>query len=571
MAELTLKERLRKAALTVDEPGKRTAILGKIATPLKRWTEPKTPVDHMLIVPQDLRTGDPSFWSELQHGQFGLAGHIVLLKEDSPFAVEAPGPAWARELHGFGWLRDLEAAADDEARDAARCLTLEWTLRFGAQKQGISAEPAVAARRLISWLSHANLLLEDAEPETYSAITASLGRQLKHLSSTWREAPAGYEKLLSLMALAFATLSLAGHDRQIRDIETNLVAELAWQVLPDGGHVTRNPALLVELLLDLLPLSQCFTARDRKLPDPLGEALEHMLPLARYLRLGDGALARFNGVSCAEAASLATVAAYDDGSLTELTEARASGYMRLKRGASILVADVGRPPPLALSASGQAGCLSFEMSTGRELLFVNGGMPNAAAGDWIPAARATASHNTLTLAEKSSSRLITHRKIEALTGVPPLRYPDRVEWKVEDGEDAVLEASHDGYYRRHELIHSRTLRLSSDGGRLQGCDRLDGLGGKVRLRADLPYAIHFHLAPAAQCGLGGHDEAIITLPSGERWRFTAEGAMLSVEDSAHFAGSAGPSPALQIVLRGVTYGETEVNWAAERLPEGNLE
>lgn len=571
MAELTLKERLRKAALTVDEQGKRTAILGKIATPLKRWTEPKTPVDHMLIVPQDLRTGDPSFWSELQHGQLGLAGQFILLKGESPFAAEPPSLAWARELHGFGWLRDLEATADDEAREAARCLALEWTLRFGGQRQGISAEPAVAARRLISWLSHANLLLEDAEPETYSAITASLGRQVKHLASAWREAPAGYDRLLSLMALAFATLSLAGHERQIRDIETNLGAELASQILPDGGHVTRNPALLVELLLDLLPLSQCFTARDRKLPDRLGEALEHMLPLARYLRLGDGALARFNGVSCAEAVSLATVAAYDDGSLAELSEARSSGYVRLERGASIVIADVGRPPPLALSARGQAGCLSFEMSTDRELLFVNGGMPNAAASDWIPAARATASHNTLTLAETSSSRLITHRKIEALSGVPPLRYPDRVEWKVENGEDAVLEASHDGYYRRHELIHSRTLRLSSDGSRLEGRDRLDGLGGKVRLRADLPYAIHFHLAPAAQCGLGGHNEAIITLPSGERWRFTTEDAMLSVEDSAYFAGSAGPSPALQIVLRGVTYGETEVNWAAERLPEGNLE
>ena len=31
MAELTLKERLRKAALTVDEPGKRSTIVGALA------------------------------------------------------------------------------------------------------------------------------------------------------------------------------------------------------------------------------------------------------------------------------------------------------------------------------------------------------------------------------------------------------------------------------------------------------------------------------------------------------------------------------------------------------------
>src|SRR5690606_31042361 len=131
------------------------------------------------------------------------------------------------------------------------------------------------------------------------------------------------------------------------------------QVLPDGGHVTRNPALLVELLLDLLPLGQCFTARNRKLPEQLHRALESMLPLLHYLRLGDGMLARFNGVSGALAAGVATVAAYDDGSRPPLLEARASGYARIRRGDTVIIADVGRPPPLAQSASAQAGCLSF--------------------------------------------------------------------------------------------------------------------------------------------------------------------------------------------------------------------
>lgn len=572
MAELTLKERLRKAALGVDEPGKRSAIASKLAAPLKRWTEAKVPLDHLLIVPQDLRVADPSFWEELQHGQFGLAGSMAFLRGHSPFEIDAPTPAWARELHGFGWLRNLDATGDGEARETGRRLALEWTLRFGNARTGPAADPAVASRRLISWLSHAGLLLEEVDPETYDAVTGSLGRQLAHLSATWREAPPGYPRLLALIGLAFATLSLAGHDRQVRDIEANLVAELSWQVLADGGHVTRNPAVLVELLLDLLPLCQCFTARDRKLPEKLGESLQNMLPMLRYLRLGDGMLSRFNGVSCSHAAAVATVVAYDDGSLGPLEEARASGYARLERGSTVIVADVGRPPPLACSTSAQAGCLSFEMSAGRGLIFVNGGLPSAACGDWLAAARATASHNTLVLAETSSSRLITHRKIEALEGVPPIRYPERVEWRLEQGDGIALEANHDGYYRRHELIHSRTLLLSPDGMRLEGRDRLDGMGGKVRLRADLPFAIHFHLVPTAQCGLGdAYNEAVIVLTGGQRWRFTAEGAVLGVEDSAYFAQSAGPRPALQIVLRGATYGETEVSWVVERLPEGNCE
>jgi len=564
MTALKLKERLQKASKSVDA-GKRAGLLATLAKPLRRLTEPGTPANLLLIVPPDLRTADPSFWYELQHGQVGFGSCLAIFSGASPFTIEPPSAAWAREMHGFGWLRDLEATGEDEARDAARRLALEWIIRCESEP-GVCAEPQVAARRLVSWLSHASFLLEDADKETYTAITFSLRRQLAHLSRSWKEAPPGYPRLLSLIALMIVTLSLAGHDRQVRALEAPFTAELGAQVLSDGGHVSRNPTTVVELLLDLLPLSQCFAARDRELPQALNDALARMLAMLRYLRLGDGCLARFNGVGCATVAALSTVVAYDEAQLSLLEEAGASGYARLERGDVVVIADVGSPPPLAFSSRAQAGCLSFEMSDGDELLFANGGFPGSAGAEWVPAARASASHNTLVLAEKSSSRLIPHRNLEALMGAPPLRYPDRVDrLQTQTADAVVLEASHDGYHRRFELIHTRRLELANDGSRLSGTDRLDGRSAKVRLHADLPYAIHFHLAPGVRCGLGKSNDAIVTLPSGRQWRLIAEGAELFVEESAHFAASAGPRRATQIVLRGCTYGETEVAWCIERI------
>ncbi len=233
---------------------------------------------------------------------------------------------------------------------------------------------------------------------------------------------------------------------------------------------------------------------------------------------------------------------------------------------SIIVADVGVPPPLAAAGEAQAGCLSFEMSSGARLLFVNGGMPGPAGADWYPAARATASHNTLCLAEKSSSKLVSHRRLEALIGAPPIRHPDQVDWHMEEIEEGVvLEASHDGYLRRFGLIHNRRLLLAMDGTSVEGRDRLEGRQ-PVRLRADLPFAIHFHLHPDAACQLAGEpNEAQIKLPGGERWSFKAFGAALAIEDSTYFANSTGPRRSLQIVLRAATFGESEVHWVAARL------
>jgi uncharacterized heparinase superfamily protein len=569
MFDLTLKERLRIAALSAER-SKRSALAGLFASRLLGWSLVAPAADRLLIVPQDLRTADSSFWREIQHGQFGLAGNIAFLNGRSPFAVVPPNPEWERELHGFGWLRHLAAANNDEARNAARRLAAEWAVRFGSGV-GIGAEPAVTARRLISWISHAALLLDGTDAETYDTITLSLGRQLALLSSSWRDAPDSYPRLLALIALVLAGMSLAGHERQLRSAEAVLDAEMGRQILSDGGHISRNPGLLVEIMLDLLPLSQCFVARSRKPPPQLVAGMARILPMLRYLRMGDGMLARFNGMSIPAAAGLGTVLAYDDPMVPALREAPASGYARLEAGRTIVMVDVGVPPPLSAAGEAQAGCLSFEMSSGARLLLVNGGMPGPAGADWYPAARATANHNTLCLAEKSSSKLVAHRRLEELIGAPPIRHPDTVEVHLDESDEGlVLEASHDGYHRRFDLIHSRRLALSPDGDRLAGCDRLDGLRQTVRLRADLPFAIHFHLHPDVTCWLDQGNVAL-RLPDGERWSFKAEGGVLSIEESTFFANSTGPRESLQIVVRGVTYGESEINWVVERALEEQTE
>jgi len=485
----------------------------------------------------------------------------------SPFDIAPPTAAWARELHGFGWLRNLAAAADEDARRGARSLASEWAIRFGSSK-GVVSEPVVAARRLISWISHATLLLEGADEATYEAITASLGRQIALLAGSRRDAPDGYPRLVTLIALMFAELSVAKQQRRLRDIEPTLVAELRRQILPDGGHMSRNPGLLVELLLDLLPLNQSFIARDREPPATLVEVLARIQAMIRYLRLGDGMIARFNGAGIPAAAGLGIILAYGDASSPPLGEARASGYARLARAETIVVADVGSPPPLSVGGEAQAGCLSFEMSSGRHLIFVNGGMPGGAAAEWTPAARATASHNTLCIAEQSSSKLVAQHRLKP-TGDLALRQPDNVTWHMENTDGGVaLNADHDGYQRRFGVRHSRRLQLAEDGARLEGRDRIHAGKRSVRFKSDLPFAIHFHLHPDVSCCLRTEENEVeLSLPGGELWRFTAKDAALTVEESTFFANSAGSRPAMQIVLRGATFGDSEIDWTIQRVPK----
>jgi uncharacterized heparinase superfamily protein len=536
---------------------------------LLRWRHRAAAAEELLIAPPDLRTQDASLVDEIEAGTFGLAGCVAMLDGCSPFAIEPPNADWERELHGFGWLRHLDGARSLEVETFARELVREWIA--GSRRRHPPAwRLDVIGRRVIAWLSHAALLLDGERKRPYAAFMRSLDEQVSHLQASWQSAPDGYPRLLALIALVKADLCIAGRDRQLDYSVPPLAAELQRQILPDGGHISRNPATLIELMLDLLPLRQCFGARGIK-PDPaLSAAIARMAPMLRTLLLGDGLPARFNGVGFTERDALSTALAYDDSPPISPATAPPSGYVRIARGATVIIMDAGAPPDLELAGGACAGSLSFEMSTGSDLLFVNAGRPTAPDAHARALARATVSHNTLCLNDQSSSTLIRNPKLEQAIGAVPIRHPDVVKCIVHPGEAGIsVDASHDGYLARFNLMHTRLLHLDASGARLDGVDTLSPAKGVLRLAWDLPFAIHFHLHPEAEAEIGQTpDVAEVALDTGELWRMSVTGAALSIEDSTYFADVSGPRAAQSIVLRGVCGGTAQVAWRLDRVRQG---
>ena len=134
-------------------------------------------------------------------------------------------------------------------------------------------------------------------------------------------------------------------------------------------------ASLVDLLFDLLPLRQMFASREVDTPEALLHAIDRMLPMVRLFRHGDGTLSHFNGMGVTAADHLATLLTYDDMRSQPIHHAPHSGYERLEAGRTLLVADVGAPPPRPLSQNAGAGCLSFEFSSAAQRIVVNCGTP----------------------------------------------------------------------------------------------------------------------------------------------------------------------------------------------------
>ena len=524
--------------------------------------------ERLLIAPQELRTADGTRASEIYSGRFAFAGKVVVCDGRSVFEMEPPSEEWATALLGFGWLRHLRAAESAITRANARALVDEWITLQGSWHP-LAWRPDVLSRRVISWLSQSTLLLQDADVRFYRRFLRSLLRQVRYLRHTAGDASRGVARLQATVALTYAALCIASQSHRIKSATERLNHEIERQILPDGGHVGRNPEAVIELLLEFLPLRHAFKSRNIAPPQPLLNAIDRMIPMLRFFRHSEGSFAHFNGMGMTPVDVLMTLLAYDDTRGTPLSNAPHSAYQRLEAAGGIVIMDTGRAPPIEMSLEAHAGCLSFEFSTPQQsLIVVNCGMPPTAREDWRRHARETAAHSTVTLNQTSSASFVESAAFRrALGGAPMLGGPRHVSVARENRADSVvLRAAHDGYADACGIVHERTITLAADGTMLEGEDvflSADG-GEQVRTSRD-HYAVRFHLHPSVKATLLTEDHGVVLVaPNNEVWTFNAPEERVGLEDSVYLSGTDGPRRTVQMVIYGHASSVPRVVWSFQQ-------
>src|SRR6201987_5913133 len=455
--------------------------------------------DRLIIAPHDLRTADATRAAEIYAGRFVFAGKIVTCHGRSIFDLEPPSEDWEVALLGFGWLRHLRAADTALTRANARALVDDW-ISNPSQNRPIARRADVMARRVISLLSQAPLVLGDTDGKFYRRYLRALTPEIRYMAFAFLDTPDGVPRRQVLIAQSYATLCLANQARHIRSASRKLSDELQHQILPDGGHISRNPGPLIELLIDLLPLRQTFAARNIAPPPALLNAIDRMMPMLRFFRHGDGTIALFNGMSGTPSDLLATLLAYDDTHGTPMASMPHTGFQRLDAGQMTVIIDTGPPPPPNVSHHAHAGCLSFELSSGPSRIVINCGMPSTGRDNWRAFARSTPAHSTLTYHDTSSCQFVELSAMKKfLQGAPVVSGPEVVEnfrEVVTNGE--LLTTSHDGYLPRFGVIHRRVVMVSPDGTKLDGEDTVSpAQGGRIKGN-NSSYALRFHLHPSVK-------------------------------------------------------------------------
>ena len=521
----------------------------------------------ILARPQIVIPGEPGLAAAFYRGQFDLARCRFDIGARNPFAVAPPSPDWLEELVGFDWLRHLAADGGVIAAAQARACVADW-IEVQGRWHEVAWRPDLVARRMASWLGHADVIVHGADQAFFDSFITALGRQLRYLLSAVDTIARPRTRLAARIAIVQAGLCLDDCERILPRACDQLERELEAQILPDGGHADRNPQTLVDLLPALICLRDTFVQRDMEPSHELICAIERMLPMLRLFLHGDGGLALFNGATSTCDADIASIIATDATRGRPLAQARHSGYQRLVHGGATLIVDTGPPPPAGQAAGAHAGCLSFELCHDRHRIVVNCGEAAPEEHDWIAVARTTAAHSTATVNDCPSGRIRSGWLTRRLFAGALLDGPRTVEVEREDGPaGTIVEAGHDGYERRFGLIHSRRLYLSEDGCDLRGEDSFMRSHDRFRLGGGHAerYALRFHLHPSVRATASkSGDSVLLLLPNHVGWRFTAAGGAIGLEESVYLGDGGQPRRTRQIVVHGAVADRAVVKWALKK-------
>jgi uncharacterized heparinase superfamily protein len=384
---------------------------------------------------------------------------------------------WNDERHGRLWLYnlhyfdDLNSGQSHDRRAWHHRLIERWIIE-NPPAAGTGWEPYPISRRVVNWIKWVLIGNDPTE-----AMYESLAIQARWLMAHLEFHILGNHLLANAKALCFLGFFFSGAEGQ-RWLDQGLrllEAEVAEQILPDGGHFELSPMYHLLVLEDLLDVVHLHRVYGSDVPCYLNEAITRMVSWSQVMRHPDGQIPFFNDANFGGSATPQSLDAYAEwlgisappafGSVIDLKE---SGYVRLMNDQATLFADLAAVGPRYQPGHGHADTLSFEFSLRGRRLIVNGGTSVYGNDPERLRQRGTAAHSTVVVDQRDSSEVWSGFRVARRARVR----------QVECGYDVDLlraQGEHDGYRTLPgSPVHRRRWSLASS--RLEIDDEVLGLG-----------------------------------------------------------------------------------------------
>jgi len=429
--------------------------------------------------------------NDLQDGKIRLLGTTGDFGDPADW-VQAEAPQlWRFHLHYWDWAWGLAVDLDRAtARSVFARIWRSWQAMviFG---RGDAWLPYPTALRAWSWCGLYRDLVASSELE--GCFVQELSAHVGYLRRNLESDIGGNHLIKDLKALIGLAIFFADEGMLRRAIR-RLTAEIAVQVLPDGGHYERAPAYHCQVLTDLIDVVELLQSTGRAPGVEVTEAITCMRRWLGSVLLPGGQVPLLNDGYPIPAELIAALrpAPPPTGPLQILTD---TGLVRAAIGGWHLLADVGAPCPDELPGHAHADTLGCLVHVDGSPLLVDVGTSTYAPGPVRGYERSTAAHNTVEIDGVDSTEVWGAFRAARRARVHGL--------KTRGTTDLVtIEAAHDGFRRlRGCPAHRRRWSLNASGLRVD-----DLVTGSGRHRV----TVRWHLAPGSAVRLEAGGAVVTT-------------------------------------------------------------
>lgn len=454
------------------------------------------------------------------------------------------------KYHDFSWLKSLDDAPRDKQKQA--CLAMMEWLKNNQQPShhhivSIWSAPIIATR-IAYWCEYLKIIQQHLSIDDFHIFYQSLYHQYRFLQFHEGFDCDVSEKTYIILQLLFISLTL--RDTKNSDKYARLTEQYLKQILHSDGMVrNRNAAYLVDYLSLLILSMQLLQQYGEPVYDSLIVFLDSMTSALRFFIYDDGKMACFQSNGEGNGAALTHLLQYCPAQATMPSRLVYSYFERLNAGKLSLLVDIGDSQLKPKYAS----TFSFELTHGKNRIFVNCGNHKNTDKDWQSLAANTAAHNSLTINDYNCHSTVNslffwrNRDNHALTK----------RQSSKEGEWLIME--HDGYRKITGHIHKRQLFLAYNGLEMRGCDMLYN-GNKSSFAV-----VRFHLHPNCEVAFLADNKRIMIKHQQQAYHFICDDFDMAIEPSI-YAGDGQFHQTKQIIITApIGKQDCSIYWALKIL------
>ena len=458
-----------------------------------------------------------------------------------------------KNLNSFYWLFSLDLKSSKYTIQSIIGSWINNNYKFNNRSWNFD----LTAKRIISWLSCHNLSYEGSERNYKNNFNNIIQKQANHLINEISRSKFIDDKLIGCASIILVGLCYK-NEKSFLSFGSSLLKKISKLALDNLGFPkSRSIKQLIFYLKYFILIREWFKESQNNIPEHLDETIYYLGQGYAFFRKDINNDFLFNGNNISNNNEF-------DSYLKSLgykfknENHDFGGYVILKNKKICLTMDVGSSPSLKYTKDYQSGALSFEIISNGKKLISNCGYYKKNNKKLNMLSKSSATQNTLVIDDNSSCKFIraydSYLVKDGLKVIKKNSIYKKDYWKIN--------ASHDGYMKKYNSVHSREIEFYPDQMLFIGTDRII----KKKTNHNYKFDIRFHLEPGVKLMKTQDNKTILIELIDEGWKFTCDNYDINIDNGLYFGNKNSYTENQNIFITGISNNQTEnIKWEIKKI------